>query len=93
VEEDVDEDGGEAGGGELEVRSGDVRLAAHAAGEGAPAVLLHGLTATRRYVLLGSRGLERAGHRVVAYDARGHGRSSRPGSAGAYEYEDLTADL
>ena len=39
-------------------------------------VLLHGLTATRRYVVMGSRALERDGHRVVAYDARGHGRSS-----------------
>ena len=39
-------------------------------------MLLHGLTATRRYVVMGSRALERSGHRVVAYDARGHGRSS-----------------
>ena len=38
-------------------------------------MLLHGLTATRRYVVMGSTALERAGHRVVAYDARGHGRS------------------
>ena len=39
-------------------------------------MLLHGLTATRRYVVMGSRSLERSGHRVIAYDARGHGRSS-----------------
>ena len=38
-------------------------------------MLLHGLTATRRYVVMGSRVLERSGHRVIAYDARGHGRS------------------
>jgi pimeloyl-ACP methyl ester carboxylesterase len=57
-----------------------------------PVVLLHGLTATRRYVVMGSRALERAGHRVLAYDARGHGRSSAaPGRA--YGYEDLAADL
>jgi pimeloyl-ACP methyl ester carboxylesterase len=43
-------------------------------GEGTPVVLLHGLTATRRYVVMGSRSLERSGHRVLAYDARGHGR-------------------
>ena len=43
------------------------------AGEGAPILLLHGLTATRRYVVHGSRALERAGHRVISYDARGHG--------------------
>ena len=51
-----------------------VRLAVEDAGEGTPVVLLHGLTATRRYVVMGSRSLERTGHRVVAYDARGHGR-------------------
>ena len=39
-------------------------------------MLLHGLTATRRYVVMGSRLLERSGHRVIAYDARGHGRSA-----------------
>ena len=38
-------------------------------------MLLHGLTATRRYVVMGSKNLERGGHRVIAYDARGHGRS------------------
>ena len=45
------------------------------AGEGTPVVLLHGLTATNRYVVMGSKALERSGHRVIAYDARGHGRS------------------
>ena len=48
-------------------------LAGDDAGEGTPVVLLHGLTATRRYVVMGSRALERDGHRVIAYDARGHG--------------------
>ncbi len=60
------------------------------AGEGTPVVLLHGLTATRRYVVMGSRALERGGHRVLAYDARGHGRSS-PGEA--YDYAALAGDL
>lgn len=62
-------------------------------GEGPPVVLAHGLTATRRYVVMGSTALERSGHRVIAYDARGHGRSSPAGSAEAYHYEDLGADL
>ena len=44
-------------------------------GEGAPVVLLHGLTASRRYVVMGSSALQRSGHRVIAYDARGHGQS------------------
>ena len=39
-------------------------------GEGIPVVLLHGLTATHRYVVMGSKALERSGHRVIAYDAR-----------------------
>jgi pimeloyl-ACP methyl ester carboxylesterase len=70
-----------------------VRLAIRDDGEGTPVVLLHGLTATRRYVVMGSRALERSGHRVVAYDARGHGQSSPAPDRGAYRYEDLEADL
>ena len=66
------------------------RLAADEAGEGTPVVLLHGLTATRRYVVMGSKNLERNGHRVIAYDARGHGRSA---PADAYGYDALAADL
>lgn len=58
-----------------------------------PIVLLHGLTATRRYVVMGSRALESSGYRVIAYDARGHGRSAPAPDAGAYGYERLTADL
>ena len=59
-------------------------------GEGAPIVLLHGLTATRRYVVMGSNALARAGHRVIAYDARGHGASD---PAEPYDYPALAADL
>jgi len=59
-------------------------------GEGLPIVLLHGLTATRRYVVMGSNGLARAGHRVIAYDARGHGESD---PAQPYGYPALAADL
>lgn len=62
------------------------------AGDGAPVLLLHGLTATRRYVVHGSRALERAGHRVVAYDARAHGESSPADEPVTYRYEVLAAD-
>ena len=55
-------------------------------------MLLHGLTATRRYVVMGSRALQRAGYRVISYDARGHGRSS-PAPGRAYGYEELAVDL
>jgi pimeloyl-ACP methyl ester carboxylesterase len=51
------------------------------------------LTATRRYVVMGSRLLERSGHRVIAYDARGHGSSSPAPSPDAYAYPPLAADL
>ncbi len=73
------------------VRDG-VELAVEEAGpaDGIPVVLLHGLTATRRYVVMGSKALERGGHRVVSYDARGHGRSS---PARSYRYADLAGDL
>lgn len=70
-----------------------VRLAVEEAGEGIPVVLLHGLTATRRYVVMGSRALERGGHRVVAYDARGHGQSSAAPDPDAYGYGALAQDL
>ena len=67
-----------------------VTLAGEAAGEGPPVVLLHGLSATRRNVVQGSRHLIKRGYRLVAYDARGHGASS---PAPSYEYADLVGDL
>lgn len=63
------------------------------AGEGTPIVLCHGLTASRRYVVHGSRALERAGHRVITYDARGHGQSDPASAAQSYGYPELIADL
>jgi pimeloyl-ACP methyl ester carboxylesterase len=68
-------------------------LAVEDVGEGTPVVLLHGLTATRRYVVMGSKSLERGGHRVIRYDARGHGESDPPREPGAYGYADLASDL
>lgn len=67
-------------------------LRGEVAGEGTPVLLAHGLTATRRYVLLGSRALERSGHAVISYDARGHG-SSAPAADGAYGYPQLSRDM
>ncbi len=71
------------------VTRGGVRLRGEQAGHGPAVLLLHGLTATRRYVVHGSRLLEREGHRVVTYDARGHGASS---TAPAYDYDALIED-
>lgn len=56
-------------------------------------MLLHGLTASRRYVVMGSTSLQRSGHRVISYDARGHGRSDPAPIPTAYSYEDLGLDL
>jgi pimeloyl-ACP methyl ester carboxylesterase len=78
---------------EFSVESAGVALAGEEAGEGTPVVLLHGLTATRRYVVMGSRSLERSGHRVVTYDARGHGASTGAEDPDAYDYDDLVEDL
>jgi pimeloyl-ACP methyl ester carboxylesterase len=75
------------------VERAGVTLALDDAGEGIPVVLLHGLTATRRYVVMGSKALERSGHRVAAYDARGHGHSSPAPSPEDYGYATLAADL
>jgi pimeloyl-ACP methyl ester carboxylesterase len=70
-----------------------VRLAAEQSGEGMPIVLLHGLTATRRYVVMGSKALERSGYRTIAYDARGHGHAGPAPAHDAYTYELLVEDL
>jgi len=70
-----------------------VILAGAHEGDGPAVVLLHGLTGTRRYVVMGSRALERGGHRVIAYDARGHGRSTPAPERGGYGYARLAADL
>jgi pimeloyl-ACP methyl ester carboxylesterase len=42
---------------------------------------------------MGSKLLERSGHRVIAYDARGHGQSAPAPEPGDYTYEDLVGDL
>jgi pimeloyl-ACP methyl ester carboxylesterase len=78
---------------DLEISRDGVTLAGERAGEGIPVVLLHGLTATRRYVVMGSRSLERSGHDVFTYDARGHGRSTPAPDAADYGYEALSLDL
>jgi pimeloyl-ACP methyl ester carboxylesterase len=78
---------------EIVVQHAGVELAGDESGQGTPVVLLHGLTATRRYVVMGSRALERSGHRVIAYDARGHGASSPAAVRDQYTYEDLGHDL
>jgi pimeloyl-ACP methyl ester carboxylesterase len=77
----------------LTVSRGGWSLAGESAGEGAPVVLLHGISATRRYVLHGSKALARAGHTQLSYDARGHGDSDPAPSTDGYGYPQLVSDL
>ncbi|MEU4424293.1 alpha/beta hydrolase [Actinoplanes sp. NPDC024001] len=46
-------------------------------GEGDPVVLLHGLAGSAQEMLPTAESLIRRGHRVIAVDQRGHGRSTR----------------
>ena len=85
---------------QFSVEAGGVMLAGEESGpatdESKPSpavVLLHGLTATRRYVVMGSTALQRSGHRVIAYDARAHGRSAAAPTPGDYGYARLSDDL
>lgn len=64
-----------------------------AVGEGPAIVLCHGITATRHSVIHGSRRLERAGHTVIGYDARGHGESDPAPPGSGYGYPELRGDL
>jgi pimeloyl-ACP methyl ester carboxylesterase len=68
-------------------------LQGEAIGEGPPVVLCHGITATRRQVLHGSKALPRAGYEAIAYDARGHGRSEPAPVGEGYGYLRLVEDL
>src|SRR5919201_4516862 len=78
---------------EFSLESGATTLRGEETGEGTPVVLLHGLTATRRYVVMGSKQLPKLGYRMIGYDARGHGESDPAPSRSSYEYADLAADL
>jgi pimeloyl-ACP methyl ester carboxylesterase len=71
-------------------RGSGLVLEGESAGDGPPVVLVHGLSATRRNVVQGSRALPKRGYRLIAYDSRGHGASS-PGPS--YEYPELVEDL
>jgi pimeloyl-ACP methyl ester carboxylesterase len=78
---------------EFSVSRGGPRIAGESVGEGSPVVLLHGITATRRYVVHGSKTLARRGHRQISYDARAHGSSDPALSGEGYTYGGLVADL
>jgi pimeloyl-ACP methyl ester carboxylesterase len=60
-------------------------------GSGQPFVLLHGLASNSLTWAAVASLLSQAGHRVIAYDQRGHGRSDKP--ATGYGFDDVCADL
>jgi 3-oxoadipate enol-lactonase len=70
--------------------AGSLTLRGETLGDGPPVVLLHGLSATRRNVVQGSRALVKRGYRLISYDARGHGASE---PAPSYQYSELVGDL
>ncbi len=60
-------------------------------GSGSPVVLIHGWPLSGASWEKQTAALLAAGHRVITYDRRGFGRSSRPSTG--YDYETLAADL
>jgi pimeloyl-ACP methyl ester carboxylesterase len=60
-------------------------------GSGSPVVLIHGWPLSGASWEKQTAALLAAGHRVITYDRRGFGRSSRPGIG--YDYETFAADL
>src|SRR5215218_6205931 len=60
-------------------------------GKGSPVVLIHGWPLSGASWEKQTAALLAAGHRVITYDRRGFGRSSKPGVG--YDYDTLAADL
>ena len=60
-------------------------------GSGSPVVLIHGWPLSGRSWEKQVPALVEAGHRVIAYDRRGFGKSSQP--YGGYDYDTFAADL
>lgn len=73
---------------------GDTDLQLHyedTGGDGRPVVLIHGWPLSAESWTPQVQALTDAGHRVVAYDRRGFGRSGQP--ADGYEYDTYASDL
>ncbi len=71
--------------------SGNIDLYYEDHGSGKPVVLIHGWPLSGRSWEKQVPALLAAGHRVVTYDRRGFGESSKP--TFGYDYDTLTADL
>lgn len=62
-------------------------------GDGRPVVLIHGWPLSGASWFKQEPALVEAGYRVVTYDRRGFGSSSKPGTDSIYDYDTLTSDL
>jgi len=71
--------------------TGDIRIYYEDHGAGPPVVLVHGYLADWNSWEKQEAALLGAGYRVITYDRRGGGASSRPSSG--YDYDSLAADL
>jgi non-heme chloroperoxidase len=71
--------------------TGDIRIYYEDHGAGAPVVLVHGYLADGHSWEKQESALLSAGYRVITYDRRGGGASSRP--AAGYDYDTLASDL
>lgn len=71
--------------------TGDIRIYYEDHGAGPPVLLIHGYLADGHSWEKQESALLTAGYRVITYDRRGSGFSSRP--AGGYDYDTLAADL
>jgi non-heme chloroperoxidase len=60
-------------------------------GSGAPVVLIHGWPVSQQMWEYQTQALAEAGFRVISYDRRGFGQSSKPWSG--YDYDTFAADL
>jgi non-heme chloroperoxidase len=79
-----------AAGSFIETRDGQ-RLFCRDVGSGRPVVLIHGWTLSSEIWKEQTDWLAAQGLRMIAYDRRGHGHSSKPGRG--YDYDRLSDDL
>lgn len=78
---------------EIAVVRGDVTLNVAIAGTGSPVVLLHGFPDSWQTWRHQFAALMAAGHKVIAPDLRGMGRSDRPEAVDAYRIGELVDDV
>lgn len=69
----------------------DISLAYSDYGKGQPVVLIHGWPSSKEMFEYNIAGIVNSGYRVIKYDRRGFGKSSKPWTG--YDYDTLASDL